>query len=378
MTLCPNCGESGRGVSAVTVQAHTLAERRASLEALVGWRGCRSPSCDVGYFRDHGEPILLAEMASVPFLKSHSPDRLVCFCFEHTVAAVAEDMRTHGESTIKAAITKACGGGLDDCERKNPEGRCCLGNVAAVVRAVNNDDTPTQARPSGPPPGTPSAAPEPGADCCAPAAPILRAAQTKPKRAGVVAAVGAMGAAALSSACCWLPLVLLGLGASSASMGALFEAWRVPLLAITVGLVGLIFYLVYRRKPACAPGDPCEARSTGASRRNKVLLWLATVAVAAFAFFPEYMTVLNGDGISRQAHGAPAQTVVVYTVAGMTCGGCASHAKDALEKIEGVASASVSYAHRAATVVWNTKPDDTRVVAALAEPGYTARRRAER
>jgi len=369
MTSCPQCGEPGRKVGKITVEAHTLEAHRPSPNDSDDWRFCRSSSCAVGYFVAGSEPILLDQMGTVPFPKSDAPERLVCFCFEHTVAAVAQDARSGPESTIKATITEACRSGLDDCARKNPEGVCCLGNVAAVIRTANQ--VPTE-------PETACASEGQGSCCPSEVQPSPPTLSAKPDRSGVAAAMGALGAAALSSACCWLPLLLIGLGVSSAGVGAFFDAWRVPLLAASAGLLGLGFYLAYFRKPACEPGDACATPSLRAGSRNKALLWFATVFVAAFAFFPEYVTVFTGDGLSPTAQAAPAQTTIVYTVEGMTCGGCASHAKTAQEKIDGVASASVSYEAGEATVVWNTSVDDAKVVAALKALGYSATRKAGR
>ena len=369
MTPCPQCGEAGRKVGKATVEAHTPKARRRPIGDIDGWRFCRTSSCAVGYFAGETEPILLSEMGTVPFPKSDAPERFVCFCFEHTVAAVAKDARSNRSSTIKAAITEACRSGLDDCALKNPEGVCCLGNVAAVIRGADQ----VSATPEAP------YASEGEASCCPSelqSSPPATSANSG--RSGLTAAMGALGAAALSSACCWLPLLLISLGVSSAGVGAFFDAWRGPLLAASAGLLGLGFYLAYFRKPACEPGDACAAPDPRAGRRNKGLLWFATIFVAAFAFFPEYVTVLTDNAIAPPAQAAPTQTTLVYTVEGMTCGGCASHAKTALEKIEGVASASVSYEAGEATVVWNNAPDDLAVVSALQELGYRAARKTGR
>lgn len=370
MTSCPQCGGSGRKVAKVTVEAHTLEARRPPLNGIDGWRFCRTSSCAVGYFGGESDPILLSAMGTVPFPKSDSPERFVCFCFEHTVAAVAEDVRSNPESTIKAAITEACRSGLDDCALKNPEGVCCLGNVATVIRRDADQVSAT--------PEAPCTSEGQGSCCPSEVRSSQPATSAKPGRSGLAAAMGALGAAALSSACCWLPLLLIGLGVSSAGVGTFFDAWRVPLLAASAGLLGLGFYLAYFRKPACEPGDACAVSDPRAGRRNKALLWFATIFIAAFAFFPEYVTVFTGDGMVPPARAAPAQAIIVYTVEGMTCGGCASHAKTALEKLDGVASASVSYEDGEATVVWNTAPDDSKVVAALQELGYRAARKAGR
>lgn len=367
MNACPQCSQAGRKVGKVTVEAHTLEARRRTIGDIDGWRFCRTSSCAVGYFADAAEPIFLREMGTIPFQKSGAPERFVCFCFEHTVAAVAKDARSNPKSTIKTAITEACRSGLDDCARKNPQGACCLGNVAAVIRDADQAAATAEA---------PSTSAGQGTCCPSEVEASEPATPAKSGRPGLAAAMGALGAAALSAACCWLPLLFIGLGVSSAGVGAFFDAWRGPLVAASVGLLGLGFYLAYFRKPACEPGDACAAPNPRAGLRNKALLWFATIFVAAFTFFPEYITVFTGDGLSPTAQAAPTQTTLVYTVEGMTCGGCASHAKTALEKIEGVASASVSYEAGEATVVWNDTPDDSKVVAALQELGYRAARKA--
>ncbi len=93
----------------------------------------------MGYFASDDHVITLAEMRTTPFPKSDASERQVCFCFHHTAAAVLADVTPDGVSNIRAAIVDACGRGLDECERKNPEGRCCLGNIARLLR--QNDDT---------------------------------------------------------------------------------------------------------------------------------------------------------------------------------------------------------------------------------------------
>ena len=62
--------------------------------------------------------------------------QLVCFCFGHSRADLKRDFEAHGRSTIREAITLACREGRGDCERMNPKGRCCLGDVGAVVRGL--------------------------------------------------------------------------------------------------------------------------------------------------------------------------------------------------------------------------------------------------
>lgn len=369
MKECPKCGEGGRKVSSVTVEAHTVEGRRRSLDDLDGWRFCRTSSCDVGYFDAGRQRVLVDQMTTVPFQKSDSPERLVCFCFGHTVAAVAQDAVINGESAIKAAITEACRSGLDACALKNPEGVCCLGNVAAVTRDMGQGSGgPKEAC------GT-----ETDGFCCPPEEPpSAPAGPASSERRGFAAAAGALGTAALSSACCWLPLLFMGLGVSSAGVGAFFDAWRVPFLAVSSGLLVLGFYLTYFREPGCESGAACAATPPRGGRKNRATLWFAAIGVATFAFFPEAVTVLAGDGLEPAAQAAPAEISVVYTVEGMGCGGCASSVKTALEQVDGVASVSVSFEAGEATVAWKTAPDDSKVIRVLTEMGYRGARKAAR
>ncbi|MBI3284109.1 MAG: mercury(II) reductase [Burkholderiales bacterium] len=59
-------------------------------------------------------------------------------------------------------------------------------------------------------------------------------------------------------------------------------------------------------------------------------------------------------------------------VAGMTCASCATHVKDALEKLTGISEASVSYPEGKAQVAADAGIDRERILAAIAALGYSA------
>jgi copper chaperone CopZ len=363
MSRCPRCQAEGRTIGPVTLEAQVVPHRLAHLTQHDGWGLCTSESCDVVYFRDE-QVVVAGETRAVPLHKSGGADRLVCFCFEHSVADLEADIAANGQSTIQAAIKAECRAGREDCERKNPQGRCCLGNVGQVVKRAASGEAAS---------GDKGAPAEQAESCCAPK-PTVSDGQTPPRdttaRSGLVASGGALVAAVLSSACCWLPLAAIGLGASSAGVGAFFEAWRVPLVLVTVALLGAGFYLVYR-KPRCAPGEACEVPTPRLQRFNRGMLWLTTVFVAAFAFFPEYVGAFIGGG-GEVAQAAPAQTTVRYQVEGMTCAGCEGHARGAIEAIPGVVSVAVSSRSSSAEVVWSGEVNDAAVAEAIAELGYRA------
>lgn len=198
---------------------------------------------------------------------------------------------------------------------------------------------------------------------------------------------GAVTAAILSSACCWLPLLLLAFGASAAGVSAFFERWRPVLATVALVMLGIGFYLVYFRHAKCAIDDcgtaACAPRSGRGRVVTQVMLWFATVLVAAFVLFPRYAGVvaraLYGESTTAVTRASDAALVVQqYNVEGMTCEACALTLQTDILKIAGVVGATVDYASKSARVE-TIEPDiQDEVSAAAKRHGYTATPRSGR
>ena len=181
---------------------------------------------------------------------------------------------------------------------------------------------------------------------------------------------GAIVAAIAASLCCIGPLLfaVLGLGAFGAASG--FEAGRPYLMAFAVLALAFGFYRSYFSKESCAPGDACATKPV--SRVNRVFLWLASVAVLAFALSPYYAGTL-ATSLNRQSRqnvstekavtlaqqqasaDVPAATEAITTlkIKGMTCASCEATIQLVLEKTPGVDSAAVSYERGEAVVKYD-------------------------
>ncbi len=215
-----------------------------------------------------------------------------------------------------------------------------------------------------------------GENCCTPktALPGTNPGRNAPKTwsAGAVA----IAAAVLSSACCWLPLALLGLSVSAAGLSKFIVGARWLFVVIAVAALGLGFYFSYRRKASCTPGEVCAP--SGLARFNRVMLWVSAALVLAFATFPYYSAPLlqaMGAGGKKTSVNArsPAQTVAkvpsaktmaanatsaamtqfglyAYQIKGMDCQECADGLQAAIAKMPGVKKATVSYQHGTAQV----------------------------
>ena len=87
-------------------------------------------------------------------------------------------------------------------------------------------------------------------------------------------------AAALSSTCCILPVVLLALGFTSLGPFALLMQYRPLTLTFSFLMLGGGFYWVYRpaAQAACESGK-CSPQSL---QRQRVLVWVSAVLMLTF------------------------------------------------------------------------------------------------
>ncbi len=199
---------------------------------------------------------------------------------------------------------------------------------------------------------------------------------------------GAIITAFVASLCCIGPLlfVVLGLGAFGAA--AAFETARPYLLGLAVLILAFGFYRAYfRRAEACAPGEACATKPV--NKASRVGLWIASIAVLAFALSPYYVGYISAAIIRRQPpvaatpSVAPAadnsvsqsnlQTVTVQ-VEGMDCVSCEMPIKAALERVPGVRSSDVSYKRGDARVEFDPKQTSVeQIKRAISSTGYKAK-----
>lgn len=188
------------------------------------------------------------------------------------------------------------------------------------------------------------------------------------ERRGVVTAAGAVFSAIVASGCCWLPLLLIVLGVSSAGVAVVFERLRPWFIGASIVLLAVGFYVVYFRREECTD----KKVSPRGQRVAQITLWVATAGVAAFILLPNYIGALTHLGRSPD----PAQSPVVLTlqIDGMTCGGCAAGVQQALQGVPGVESADVSFEAARAVVSLSPTHDTelTDLTDAVADAGFKA------
>jgi copper chaperone CopZ len=183
-------------------------------------------------------------------------------------------------------------------------------------------------------------------------------------------------AAITASLCCVLPIVFALGGFAIVGASAFFESLRPYFLIATFALLGLGFYLAYRKpKHACEPGSACARPQV--NRFGRIGLWIATVLALAFAAFPYYSgavaNFLLSDGSVKASAAQAANAVerVTFAVRGMYCPACAKGMETTLMNLPGVREASVSYEHGRAEIVYDSrtvKPEQ--LEKAIRDAGY--------
>lgn len=193
-----------------------------------------------------------------------------------------------------------------------------------------------------------------------------------------VALGGAILTALGASVCCIGPILAVVFGVTAFGAATVFASARPYLLAIAILSLAFGFYRLYFRREACSPGEACAIRPT--SRAARLSLWLAFVVVLIFALSPYYVGTLarhmdaNNEAADSETM-ATAKSVtaqVTFKVSGMTCAGCETTIKLALEHTLGVRRAEVSYDKGEAFVEYDPNVTNTdKLQAAINETGYT-------
>lgn len=140
---CPNCREKGTKVQRVTLESLLRPERRGHIGDKPHYV-CATPRCDTVYFGEgHAKTFRKSDLTVRFGLKETDAPRLVCYCFDHTIEEIHDEIRRTGGSTIVDSITAEMKGPGCRCEYTNPLGDCCLGTVQAAVanafRLIGNE-----------------------------------------------------------------------------------------------------------------------------------------------------------------------------------------------------------------------------------------------
>jgi len=134
-TKCPKCGGLGKTVQRITLGALLKPESRSRIPIQDEFCFCRTPDCEVVYFRAN-EVLFQKDDLTVPVgpKEPGNTKTPVCYCFGWTPEKIQAEIKETGKSTAIDQIKAQVRAGNCYCEVTNPQGSCCLGNVSQAVK----------------------------------------------------------------------------------------------------------------------------------------------------------------------------------------------------------------------------------------------------
>jgi hypothetical protein len=134
---CSVCQSKGQPVEELTVKA-LLTEHALRRFEPGSYRFCADASCDVAYFSGTGTVFTKRDVRVSIWQKEPLGQRTICYCFDETESAIADEFRTSGHSRAVERVRAHIAARRCACEVRNPRGACCLGDVVAAVERVRS------------------------------------------------------------------------------------------------------------------------------------------------------------------------------------------------------------------------------------------------
>lgn len=180
--------------------------------------------------------------------------------------------------------------------------------------------------------------------------------------------IGSIISVIAAKICCIGPIALAVLGASSADLFSNFDIFRPYFIAVTTFLLGLAFYLTYRRKKELCKDGTCNIKNAG--KWNKIILWIGTGLIAFIMVYPH----LNLS--SKNSSDALTEVKIVEVtipVVGMTCLGCEFTIENAVQRLKGIYQVKANHKKGEVYIKYEKgKITIDRIIQALNETGYKA------
>jgi hypothetical protein len=134
---CPTCGKKGKPVGPLTLRA-LLRDQFVGEVADAEYYFCNGQACDVVYF-GQGRPFTKSQLKVEVGVKEQTGERLLCYCFGHSVASVKAELLNVGVSMALEDVRAKMAENGCRCHLTNPSGSCCLGGVMAGIDVANRE-----------------------------------------------------------------------------------------------------------------------------------------------------------------------------------------------------------------------------------------------
>ena len=133
---CPSCGSKGSAVKMTTLRSLIKKERQGRI-TVNQYFFCNTGDCNVVYFSEDGiQPFYKEDLTVRVGIKEDSPPRPLCYCFNHSLEEIYDEIKRTGKTTVIEDIKSRMKEEGCSCETRNPQGSCCLSTVNHFVNEV--------------------------------------------------------------------------------------------------------------------------------------------------------------------------------------------------------------------------------------------------
>lgn len=118
--ICPSNGRVGKKVDTQTVKA--ILSLPLTVLTAPAYYFCADPNCPVVYYSEDGQQVFSEADLRERVYQKHAEDAesFVCYCFQHTVGSIRDEIVQNGKSTVVAEITAGIKADLCACDIRNP------------------------------------------------------------------------------------------------------------------------------------------------------------------------------------------------------------------------------------------------------------------
>jgi hypothetical protein len=139
-SVCPVSGSAGVAVDRLTVKALLVENALGRLQS-GDYRFCPDAACRVVYFNETGHHFFTDDVRVPVWQKLPFGDRPICYCFGESEASIRSELESTSASHAIERIRGHIEAGRCACDVRNPRGACCLGDVTAAVKRVEDSVT---------------------------------------------------------------------------------------------------------------------------------------------------------------------------------------------------------------------------------------------
>lgn len=137
--VCPKCTNAGVIVELITPKSLLKDDYKKQVRTETVYKFCKNSNCDVAYFtEDSTHFFLIDQLRDKATLKDKGLDVKVCYCFGHTRQSILSELQMTGETKVLEDVKSKMKDPGCFCERSNPQGGCCLGNITSWIKEAES------------------------------------------------------------------------------------------------------------------------------------------------------------------------------------------------------------------------------------------------